>query len=88
MFHLRASVAGIRPAAAGFLGVQISPSPGRLAHLVASVPHPDGMVEADMTSVQGRCDATVRLPEGIGGVFRCRGRRRVLRGGTQRLLFP
>lgn len=85
LFHLRASVAGIRPSSAGFRTVEIAPSPGGLTRLSASVPHPQGMVETEMAFDGQRCKATVRLPRGVSGVFRWRNQRKSLRGGLQRL---
>ncbi len=45
LFHLHASVAGVRPAAPGFRTVRIAPLPGNLKKVVSRTPHPDGFVE-------------------------------------------
>jgi hypothetical protein len=49
LFHLAATVAGIRPAAFGFARAAVCPVPGfGLERLVASIPHPLGRVALDL----------------------------------------
>jgi hypothetical protein len=85
LFHLRASVAGIRPASPGFRTVEIAPHPGHLTNLEASMAHPRGMIETQMSFSGTRCEARVHLPKGVRGVFRWRKRQRSLQSGWQRI---
>ena len=85
IYHMHASLAGIRPAAAGFARVSIAPSPGPLRHLESTVPHPGGgeiKLLMDIDEAQ-RCQATVTLPAGVPGVFAWAGQRVELPGGER-----
>ena len=74
IYHLRASVAGIRPDAPGFARVRIAPSPGRLKSLRATMPHPSGTeIEVDLSfDERGGVRGVVSSP--VAGVFSWRGR--------------
>ncbi len=69
LFHLHASVAGVRPASPGFRTVRIAPQPGTLPRIVSSTPHPDGFIGLDLAFDGNRCHGSVELPAGITGVF-------------------
>jgi hypothetical protein len=69
LFHLHASVAGIRPASPGFATVRISPQPGPLTELNSRIPHPAGTVALQMKRTGEVWQATVDLPAGVRGVF-------------------
>ena len=72
IYHLRASVAGIRPSATGFARVRVAPSPGPLKSLHATVPHPSGRdVDVRLTFADGRVAGTVTTP--VAGEFVWRG---------------
>jgi hypothetical protein len=86
LFHLRASVAGVRPAVPGFRHVVIRPQPGPLRHIESVHPHPRGRIALELTfgdprSLRGR----VRLPAKTEGTLVWRGRRHPLRPGGNRL---
>ncbi len=71
LFHLRATVLGIRPTAAGFGEVTIRPQLGRLTHVAGSVAHPAGgevFAEFRRDAASGRLTGEVRVPAGVGGV--------------------
>jgi hypothetical protein len=72
LYHLRCSLAGIRPAAPGLAAVRIRPRPGGLERLAAVVPHPAG------GEVCVRCEGEehgfASLPEGVGGILDLPGR--------------
>jgi hypothetical protein len=85
IFHLHATIAGVRPAAPGFRKVRIAPQPGTLASIDTVLPHPRGSVAARMRFAGGRVDATVVLPPGTTGVFEWGGKARRLRAGSQRV---
>ncbi|MCW3463069.1 alpha-L-rhamnosidase N-terminal domain-containing protein [Chitinophaga nivalis] len=78
--------AGIQPASYGFKSVLIAPDPGKLPRLKAVMAHPDGgTIEADLTFTDNRVTGTVKLPYGITGRFRWRGKDILLNGGTQQI---
>ena len=85
LFHLHASLAGVRPASAGFRTVRIAPQPGSLPKIVCRTPHPDGFVSLDLAFEADRCHGTVELPEAIPGIFVWRGREQKLSGGMNQV---
>jgi alpha-L-rhamnosidase len=87
LFHLHASVAGIRPASPGFRTVRIAPEPGDLPKIVSTTPHPDGFISLNVTFSNGHCSGTVDLPPGITGVFVWHGREQKLNGGANSVDF-
>ncbi len=83
LFHLFASVGGIRPADFGFRTVEIRPLLGPLKRLDVELVHPLGRI-----GVSGRVGARgtrfeIRLPRGLSGHLVWKGRRHLLRGGRQ-----
>jgi hypothetical protein len=82
LFHLHASVAGIRPASPGFRTVRIAPLPGKLPKIACTTPHPDGFIKLDLAFEGKRCQGSVELPAGITGVFAWQGKEQVLVGGA------
>ena len=82
LFHLHASVAGVRPASAGFRTVRIAPLPGKLPKIVSATPHPVGFIRLDLAFDGDHCHGSVELPPGITGVFVWRGKEQKLTGGA------
>jgi hypothetical protein len=82
LFHLHASIAGIRPASPRFRTVRIAPDPGKLPKIVSRTPHPDGFISLDLNFSDGHCRGNVELPQPITGVFIWHGREQKLNGGT------
>ena len=82
LFHLHASIAGVRPASPGFRTVRIAPLPGKLPKIVSSTPHPEGFIKLDLAFDGNRCHGTVALPEAITGVFVWRGKEQKLSAGA------
>jgi hypothetical protein len=74
LFHLHASVAGVRPTSPGFRTVSIAPLPGKLPKIVSRTPHPDGFIALDLTFDGDLCHGSVELPPAITGVFFWRGK--------------
>ncbi len=74
LFHLHASVAGIRPDAPGFASVRIAPQPGALTQITSVVPHPAGKVELSMKLVGEVWQTKVALPPGVEGTLHWFGR--------------
>src|SRR5205807_2018685 len=60
-------VAGIRPKTPGFATVTVVPHLGTLKHLLAVVPSPKGMIEAEYTVEGPRVKAIITLPAGVFG---------------------
>lgn len=85
LFHLHATIAGVRPTAPGFAQVRIAPQPGTLTVIDSALPHPRGEVKLTATFARECVDAEVTLPRGISGEFIWRGQTRKLRSGTQRV---
>lgn len=83
LFHLHASVAGIRPASPGFRTVRVEPLPGPLPKIVSRTPHPDGFIDLNLAFEDGNCRGTVELPAGVTGTFAWRGKEIALKGGKQ-----
>ncbi len=83
LFHLYASLAGIRPASPGFRTVRIAPQPGRLPAIRARLPHPDGFIAVDLAFTGDACTGTIDLPPGITGTFAWKGRETALKPGPQ-----
>jgi alpha-L-rhamnosidase len=69
LFHMHASLAGIRPAAAGFAKVRVAPQPGTLRCLSCRTPHPDGFIELAMTLEAREWHVALSLPAGVPGEF-------------------
>jgi alpha-L-rhamnosidase len=82
LFHLHASIAGVRPASPGFRTVRITPQAGNLPKIVTRTPHPDGFVALDLRFEGRRCSGTVELPPSITGVFVWQGKERKLKPGV------
>lgn len=85
LYHLHATIAGVRPAAPGFAKVRIAPQPAGLRELNTRLPHPRGEVRLNAKFDGGRVVADVTLPKGITGEFVWQGKVRELRDGAQRV---
>ena len=85
VFHLHATVAGIRPAAPGFKQVRIAPQPGSLGKIESELPHPRGMIRLRAKFTGARVEATVELPPETTGVFVWGGKETELKPGAQKL---
>lgn len=82
LFHLHASIAGIRPASPGFRTVRIAPEPGGLPKIISRTPHPDGFIVLNLAFSDGHCQGSVELPPHITGEFVWRAREQKLNGGV------
>jgi len=86
IFHLAASIAGIRPAAPGFASVRIAPALGTLRRIDCRMPHPRGAIAVRLRIDDAEAlHASVELPDGIDGTLHWRGQNRRLQPGTQEL---
>jgi len=83
MYHLHASLAGIRPDSPGFESVIIRPSPGSLREIDSDIPHPRGRIKTQLCfDEQGGCEAAVHLPDGVAGRLVWAGREHPLVAGA------
>lgn len=73
LWHLYASVAGIRPAEPGFRSVRISPMLGSMRQLKAKLPHPNGSITLEMEYLDG-WHVQITLPQGCSGRFNWSGK--------------
>jgi len=81
---LHTGLAGVRPAAPGFARVRIAPCPGPLKKIAIKTPHPDGLIETDLTfDGQGGVSGTITLPPGLSGEFVWNGAVTPLKPGAQ-----
>jgi hypothetical protein len=83
VFHLHATIGGIRPVATGFRQVRIAPQPGSLSSLELETPHPRGAISLKMKFAGQQVDARVVLPEDTTGIFVWRGQEVALKSGAQ-----
>jgi hypothetical protein len=83
VFHLHATVAGIRPTALGFRSVRIAPQPGPLTHIETELPHPRGVIVLRAKFAAGGVEADITLPPDTEGIFVWAGKEVALRSGPQ-----
>jgi alpha-L-rhamnosidase len=81
LYHMNASLCGIRPASAGFGTVRIAPQPGGLNQLTCRTVHPDGFIDFEMRRREDAWTIRVRLPPNLTGVFEFQGDTHPLAGG-------
>lgn len=78
--------AGIQSTSPDFRTVLIAPDPGASPHVKATMVHPDGeLMEVDLSFINNRVTGTVKLPFGVTGRFRWRGKEVTLNGGPQKI---
>jgi alpha-L-rhamnosidase len=85
-FEIFRTLVGIESIAPGFRKVRIAPNIGNLRHVSASMPHPRGEIEVDLTNT-GSLTADVTLPEGVTGEFVWNGQKKELHEGRNELVF-
>jgi alpha-L-rhamnosidase len=69
LYHLFASVCGIRPASLDFSTVEIAPQLGPLQFVKATLPHPRGEITVDLQRDGDALRGEITLPDGVTGVF-------------------
>jgi alpha-L-rhamnosidase len=82
LFHMHASLAGIRPDAPGFAKVRITPQPGSLTEISSTIPHPKGTVSLSMKRGDESWQTKVTLPAGIEGTLEWQNQSHPLTGTT------
>jgi alpha-L-rhamnosidase len=65
LYHLAATIAGIRPAAPGFAAATVMPLTVPLHQLTLRIPHPRGAINVDLRRTDGPWSGTVTAPAGV-----------------------
>lgn len=82
-YDFLATVAGIRPASAGFKTIDMEPAFGDLKFIKGQMPHPLGMIVFDLKRAGAEgLEGVVTLPEGLTGLFKWKGKEIHLKGKT------
>lgn len=68
-YFLLSMVCGIMPADIGFNQVNITPHPGPLTSINATMPHPKGSIEISYKIKKGKLKGYVVLPDGLSGAW-------------------
>ena len=84
-FDLMTIVAGIAPGSPGFGSVAITPHPGPLHSVAATMPTPHGLVETSYRREGNRWTSAITLPAGVSGTLNWHGRALPLHPGAQTL---
>jgi len=87
-FDLVRIVAGIRPKSPGFQEVVIEPHLGELTEAKAGMPVPRGTVEVEYKRAAAGVEARVKLPAGVKGELKWKGKVIALGEGEQKLVLP
>jgi len=85
LYHMHASIAGVRPAEPLFKSVLIAPQPGGLKNIKSVTPHPKGRIKLDLSFNGTRASGTVELPAGVAGLFVWQGKNIQLSSGINAL---
>ena len=81
-----ATICGITPAAPGFASINIAPALGELNHVKASMPHPGGSIEVEITKQKNNgVEAELNLPKNTKGRFIWEGKQIQLHSGFQKI---
>jgi alpha-L-rhamnosidase len=88
LYHLFATVLGIRPLEFGFGYVEIAPLLGRLGRVSGSLVHPRGQIDVQLESKDSRIRGTISLPEGVAGRLRYGETQHELISGRQDVDLP
>lgn len=83
IYHVAATLAGIRPDAPGFARVRIAPCLGSIPSVNVRLPHPGGgWITAELQSAEGKLRGRIELPPGIPGTLAWAGAESPLRPGV------
>lgn len=87
LYHFYKIMGGVEPSAAGFKEVAIAPCFGELQYISAILETASGMITLDLAKdSEGRVEGTIRIPEGMEGIFYWNGREKGLKGGENVIL--
>ena len=85
LFHLYATILGVRPTAPGFAQLEIAPSPGVLKNINAVLPHPNGVIKAVLKFEGQNVTGVITLPKGASGIFKFAGKTRKIKAGRNKI---
>ena len=85
LYHLHTGVLGVKSSAPFFAQVRIAPQPADLRWIKAKTPHPQGLIETDLTFAADVVSGTVTLPGDLTGTFEWKGKTTTLRPGLNSL---
>jgi alpha-L-rhamnosidase len=74
MYHLYASVLGVRPGSAGFKTVEIAPQLGPLDSIGGTLVHPRGEIRISVQRTVDQLKVSVDLPSGVAGTVWANGK--------------
>ena len=77
VFHLAATLGGIRPGDYEFRRVEIMPQPGKLTELHTGMVHPCGNIQVDYRLIKGQWQGVATLPANLSGTVILPGNRRL-----------
>jgi len=80
-YYLLSLTCGIQPADIGFHKVKITPHPGALKSIQASMPHPKGRIEVDYRVKKGKISGKIILPDDLYGEWEYNGKTLALNPG-------
>jgi alpha-L-rhamnosidase len=82
-YDLLATVAGIRPASAGFKTIEFAPAFGELTFMKGQMPHPLGIISFDLKrSPDNKLTGTIELPDKLTGTLKWNSKNIILKGIT------
>jgi hypothetical protein len=82
-YDLLATVAGIRPASAGFKTIEVAPAFGKLSFMKGSMPHPLGIISFNLKkSPDNKLTGIIELPAKLTGTLKWRSKEIILKGKT------
>jgi len=87
IFHLHASVGGIRPTQPGFEKFVIAPAKKLPRHFRSVLPHPKGELRMELSRMGDSLQVQLEIPEETSGEFRWNGTTRSVKPGSERFMI-
>lgn len=87
LYHLFASVLGVRPVSMGFDTVDIQPYLGSLTRVDAVLVHPRGQIKVAFCKKNGALESSISLPDGTTGVIKYAGQQKIIGHGLTKHQF-
>jgi len=87
LFHVFATILGIRPGGPGFHRVELRPQLGPLRTARGRMVHPRGTIAVALERDAGGLHGQIMLPPGVSGALHYAGRTRALREGIQTVVL-
>ncbi len=87
LYHIYASIAGIRPASPCFRSAHVRPMLGQIKQLEGTLPHPDGEIRFSFRVNGSCCEVTIILPLSVGGTLEMGSQVQFLAGGKNSFII-